>query len=214
MHENFIALDVEKRDRIINEAMREFSVRGYKNASTNEIVRKAGISKGALFHYFASKKELFEFLYHYGVGFMMDAIEPGICDMPSDVFERWIEFSRLKLKVAAQHPDLADFMQKAFQDDAPEARTLLKDEFSRFADNFSQKIYRGIDFSKFRQGVDVQKALQIIWWVLEGYALSKQKQMVDLARLRGEEGFDALILEMESYLDMLRVSFYKEECQA
>lgn len=210
MHENFIALDGKKRDRIINEAMHEFAVNGYKNASTNEIVKKSGISKGALFHYFSTKRELFGFLYHYGVDFMMKVLEPHINDMPSDVFERWIAFARFKIEVAVQYPDLADFMQKAFKDDAPEAMELLKGEFSRFSDEFSKKIYKGIDLSKFKPDVDVQKALQMIWWVLEGYALSKQKETLDLHHLKSDGGLQELICEMESYLNLLRISLYKE----
>jgi AcrR family transcriptional regulator len=49
----------EKRKRIISISMEEFLNNGYSGASTNTITSKAGISKGLLFHYFGSKKELF-----------------------------------------------------------------------------------------------------------------------------------------------------------
>ncbi|MEM5780278.1 MAG: TetR/AcrR family transcriptional regulator, partial [Lawsonibacter sp.] len=62
MYENFIGLKQEKRDVIINAALTEFAAKGYDLASTNGMVKAAGISKGALFHYFASKKDLFLFL--------------------------------------------------------------------------------------------------------------------------------------------------------
>lgn len=55
----FLELDKLKQDRIINAAMKEFALKGYKNASTNEIVKEAGISKGLLFHYFTNKKAYF-----------------------------------------------------------------------------------------------------------------------------------------------------------
>ena len=44
-------MDEEKKQKIINASIEEFS-KGYSLASTNEIVRKAGVSKGLLFHYF------------------------------------------------------------------------------------------------------------------------------------------------------------------
>ncbi len=211
MHENFKTLDSEKRDRIINAAMHEFSVKSYKNASTNEIVKKAGISKGALFHYFASKQELFGFLYHYGVDFMMEVMEPHINDMPTDVFERWTAFAWFKLEIAAQYPNLSDFMQNAYRDDAPEARDLLKGEFARFAGDFSQKVYQGIDLFKFKPDIDVQKALQLIWWTLEGFALTKQQESIDWTKTKDDAFLQGLIEEMESYLNILKKSLYREE---
>lgn len=52
----FLNLNPEKQDRILNAALKEFAQKGYQNASTNEIVKEAGISKGLLFHYFNNKR--------------------------------------------------------------------------------------------------------------------------------------------------------------
>lgn len=58
---------MEKQARIINAAMKEFVKSGYDKASTNKIVKEANISKGSLFNYFHSKKELYLYLIEYGV---------------------------------------------------------------------------------------------------------------------------------------------------
>lgn len=213
MHDRFIALDNEKRDRIINAAMREFSAKGYKNASTNQIVKNAGISKGALFHYFTSKQDLFEFLYRYSINFFINVAEPHIKEMPTDVFERWIAFAALKIEIAMQYPDMADFMQCAYREDTHETGGLLRNEFERFSNMFQQKINEGINLSKFRSDTDVTKALRIIWWVLEGFAVSKRKEPFDLSTIKTTDFIQLLTAEMESYLGMLRKSFYKTEYQ-
>jgi AcrR family transcriptional regulator len=49
----------DKRKKILKEALIEFSNKGYANASTNQIVKRAGVSKGLLFNYFCSKEELY-----------------------------------------------------------------------------------------------------------------------------------------------------------
>lgn len=211
MHENFITLEQEKRDRIINAAMHEFAAKGFKNASTNEIVKKAGISKGALFHYFTTKKDLYEFLHHYSTDFFIETAEPHIKEMSADVFERWIAFAALKIEIAIQYPDMAEFMQSAYREESQEAAALLKSGFERFSVTFQSKIYEGIDRSKFRTGTDVSKALQIIWWVLEGFALQKQKEDLNLSKINNEEFIKTLINECDDYLNMLKRSFYKEE---
>jgi AcrR family transcriptional regulator len=40
-----------------------FAQRGYADVSTEEIVRAAGVTRGALYHHFAGKRELFEAVY-------------------------------------------------------------------------------------------------------------------------------------------------------
>ncbi|GEM_PF-5190562 len=57
----------EKLEAVVNAARREFSKYGYSHASTNRICREAGISKGALFHNFHSKQNLFFFLVTDGI---------------------------------------------------------------------------------------------------------------------------------------------------
>lgn len=58
MNEMFFRLPEEKQQRIINAGIEVFSSHEYKRASTDEIARKACISKGLLFHYFHNKKSL------------------------------------------------------------------------------------------------------------------------------------------------------------
>ena len=47
------------KDKIIDEALRLFSVKGYMNTSTTEIITAAGTSKGGFYNHFKSKEELF-----------------------------------------------------------------------------------------------------------------------------------------------------------
>mgnify|MGYP000914953748 CR=1 FL=1 len=67
MFSKFQSLKPEKQERILNAAIKEFAKKGYKNAVTDEIVKEANISKGALFHYFNNKRDLYLFLYDYSL---------------------------------------------------------------------------------------------------------------------------------------------------
>ncbi len=48
----------DMKERIFESAFELFSSRGYDKVSLNEIIEKAGVSKGGLFHYFDSKYAL------------------------------------------------------------------------------------------------------------------------------------------------------------
>ncbi len=47
------------KDKIIHEALRQFSVKGFLNTSTSEIIEAVGTSKGGLYNHFKNKEELF-----------------------------------------------------------------------------------------------------------------------------------------------------------
>lgn len=60
--DKFLALPKEKQKAILDGAMQVFGSAPYKKASVGDIAKAAGISKGMVFYYFGSKKELYLFL--------------------------------------------------------------------------------------------------------------------------------------------------------
>lgn len=69
-----------RRQRVLDEATRMFSERGYAAVSTSEVARAAGVAEGSVFHYFGSKQELLRAVgERYGVEFaaaMFSGVEP------------------------------------------------------------------------------------------------------------------------------------------
>ncbi|NHZ71922.1 MAG: TetR family transcriptional regulator [Aquificales bacterium] len=55
----FEKLPSEKREHILETAAKEFAAHGYEGASLNQILAKAGISKGAAYYYFDNKADLY-----------------------------------------------------------------------------------------------------------------------------------------------------------
>jgi len=47
-----------RMESLLNAAMEEFLEKGYESATVDTIARKAGVSKGGLYHYFNNKEEL------------------------------------------------------------------------------------------------------------------------------------------------------------
>jgi AcrR family transcriptional regulator len=57
--QRFLNLPIDARSRLLDLAMKEFAERGFDDASLNEILSRAGISKGAYYYYFDDKEDLF-----------------------------------------------------------------------------------------------------------------------------------------------------------
>ena len=53
----------ETRAFLVTTARRLFAERGYSSVGTEEIVREAGVTRGALYHHFGGKKDLLEAVY-------------------------------------------------------------------------------------------------------------------------------------------------------
>src|SRR5690625_1674401 len=101
----------KKRVVILNAALKEFSLKGFDNASTNVIAKEAGISKGLMFHYINSKKDLFLFLYDY----CTDKINKKYLDLMNfnekDIFERLRQSYILQIGLLQQYPWIFDFIK-------------------------------------------------------------------------------------------------------
>ena len=86
MNPKFFDVKKEKQDAIINAALMVFAENGYRKASTDVIVKEAGISKGLLFHYFISKSGVYEFIYDYSVKYMMLELTNAVNKKETDFF--------------------------------------------------------------------------------------------------------------------------------
>jgi len=60
--ERFFKLNKEKQDRIVAACMDEFIRVGYKDASINQIIKDADISRGSFYTYFEDKTEIFAYI--------------------------------------------------------------------------------------------------------------------------------------------------------
>jgi TetR/AcrR family transcriptional regulator len=205
----FLSLDTEKQDRIINAAIKEFARKGYDLASTNEIVKEAGISKGLLFHYFQNKKQLYLFLYEHMTTIFLEQILEKINWDVKDIFLRYRQIALLKLELFLIYPEMFNFIKAIYM----EASSDVKSELNRmgkelFASSFA-KLFSDIDFSNFKPGIDHNKAINIINWTLEGFAYQQQEKAIKLNI--DQLNIGEAMAEMDVYVEMLKNAFYKNE---
>lgn len=110
----FESLPEERREAIVSAAVETFGKNDYKNASTETIARRAGISKGLLFFYFKNKKELYLYLMEH----LMEKVSNLVLDDGyweiDDFFELLVYAAETKSKVLSKFPYLLEFSIRAF----------------------------------------------------------------------------------------------------
>lgn len=203
MFAKFLNLDTEKRMRILNAALKEFVQKGYENASTNEIVKEAGISKGLLFHYFRNKKQLYLFLYDYAVDRIMTDFFEKIDHLEKDILLKWRQMVLLKMALIKKYPDLFHFLMGAVIEDSIEINQKNKD----LIEKGYKKVMEDVDYSKFREGVNTKKAMDTIIWTFQGFA-NQEQEKVKASSLE-DYNFENMLLELDDYIQLLKTAFYK-----
>jgi TetR/AcrR family transcriptional regulator len=207
MYSKFLNLALEKKDRIINTAIREFAQKGYDLASTNEIAKEAAIAKGLLFHYFQNKKGLFLFLYDYCVELNMSEFYEKIDLKERDFFMRLRQIQRIKGELLNKYPVIFKFLQAAYLEASAEVRGDLEKRNHALALQSTKKVFEGIDISKFKEGVDLQKVIKIVLWTFQGFA----DEVLVEAKLSSSNQMDyqKAFASAEEYIQLLQNCFYK-----
>lgn len=200
MNEKFFDLKKEKQDRMINAALKVFSQGGYKHASTDDIVREAGISKGLLFHYFGSKLGLYSFLFDYSVRFMKLELTSAVSSTERDYFEirRQIEYA--KMQVLKNYPYMQQFLDRCRFEDVSEA--LLATERQKNVLSDIQAVLKNqSDRSRFRDEVDYEKLDLMLTYTLDG--------LMDARFQDASFHPDMLYEETCAYIDMMKKLSYR-----
>lgn len=211
LYSSFKKANEEKQRSIINAALHEFSMHSYDNASTNAIVKKAGISKGILFHYFGNKKNLYLFLYEYVLEKYSEATFADLDLDESDLFQRYKQLISMKMHLVQQNPAFFNFMNRVHIENSPEVTSELeKIQCSKEKYNYD-KFLTDIDLSLFKEEIDTKYALNTIKWVLDGISNNYDQQLKESNH--DIQIFNTLIdqcaEELEEYFNFLKPLFYK-----
>lgn len=167
MNEKFFDLKKEKQDRMINAALKVFAGKGYEHASTDEIVKEAGISKGLLFHYFISKLGLYAFIYDYSVRYMILELSTGVSAKETDYFELLGQIKQAQLQVMKNYPHMLQFLNKSREENVSEALMETEDKRRILPDHYEEIMGRA-DLDKFKEEVDVGQLTKVIEFTMDG----------------------------------------------
>lgn len=206
MSKKLMSLDPQRRDTILNAALKEFSSQGFDNASTNVIAKEAGISKSLMFHYVSSKQELFLVVYDY----FSELIRSNYLELMNydekDIFVRLRQSYILQIELSKKYPWILEFNKLSGTTNSIEVNNELTARQQKKHLNCYPELFDNIDESKFRKDLDIEKCKQFIYWSNIGFT----NQLLAEIRNNKENALnqEALIEKLDGYFDELRKIFY------
>ena len=139
-----------KQKSIIDASVNEFANNGFKNASVNKIVEKAGISKGSLFNYFKSKNLLFDHIYQIALlevkSYLVKVRDESLND---EFFTRFNKIINAGVVFINKHPRLAKiYFRLLNSDDSPHGKAIIQNLHNEAIRYLTDFVETGIERSE------------------------------------------------------------------
>ncbi len=195
MNAKFFDLKKDKQDRMINAALKVFALNGYRHASTDDIVKEAGISKGLLFHYFGNKAGVYEFIYEYSVRYMLLELSTKVSRAESNLFEVMKQVELARADAMKGYPYMQQFLNNCEQEDVSEALMIIEDRRELLESEY-ERIYSQILYTDYPAGVDGHKLQKIMDLTVKGLLTEKFRE--------GTFQPEMLYAEIAEYMDMMK----------
>lgn len=189
----FENLDPEKQEQILDAAADEFAAKGFESASINQIIQKAGISKGSMYYYFEDKRDLYDTVIKHATERLL-ALSGGfdIDRMEADTFWTYLEaYSERSLKQLRDNDKYIQLARGFFRDPQlsdPQQTNSETMEWSRQVTH--QMIEHGQRLGVVRTDLPVEFLAQLSMamgtvmdrWLLEQFDVLEESEVSDFIR--------------------------------
>ncbi len=138
--------------RLLAEATRLFADRGFDRTSVQEIVEAAGVTKGALYHYFGSKDDLLHEVYARVLRLQTERLEE-IAAGPGTVPERLHRAAADVVVTSIENLDDTKIFFRSMHQLSPEKQKAVRAERRRYHEKFRSLIEEGQRAGDFREEI-------------------------------------------------------------
>jgi AcrR family transcriptional regulator len=139
--QTFFNLSTDKKDSLINAAIKEFSRVPLFEASISNIIKDAGIPRGSFYQYFEDKEDIFFFLLNEYSKQNNERFISILKERDGEIFDSFIDFFQSMLK-NLQNQENRNFVRNAFLNmNYKVEKTLTQDvDEKKFKNQFSEII--------------------------------------------------------------------------
>ncbi|MGV9779571.1 TetR/AcrR family transcriptional regulator, partial [Streptosporangium sp. NPDC003464] len=150
------------RQRLLGEATRLFAERGFESTSVQEIVTAAGVTKGAMYHYFDSKDDLLHEIYGRVLRMQMERLT-RFADGPGPVAERLHAAAADVVRTTVENLDDSKIFFRSMHLLAPDTRKSVRAERRRYHERFRDLVTEGQREGTFRSDTPAEMVVDFFF---------------------------------------------------
>ncbi|MEW6363814.1 MAG: TetR/AcrR family transcriptional regulator [Acidobacteriota bacterium] len=179
----FFNLPEDKRNRVLETAIREFSEKGYERASINEIVARLGIAKGSIYQYFNNKRSLFLHTFDHAVDLVRKTLKQVKAETKDDpVFERIRKSLLAGVDFIDRHPLIYGiYLRMVYGREAPFREELLQKIRLFSAEYLHSLLLQGRARGEIRKDIDMKAAVFLLDAVMDRFLQAHALAFLDSA---------------------------------
>jgi AcrR family transcriptional regulator len=184
----------DTRERLVTVARRIFATNGYDAATNSEIAQEAGITTGAIYHYFPSKADLWEAAYSHVQEIIYDAFEKavaerrGLTTLLDAVLDTSVALNRNDTSLAGFVVNVPSETQRH-----AELRSRVGPIQSRTRGFFERLVQEGSENGELAEGFTVAQVVDMIAAITAGLARFSDQTGDTIRHERAADALKALI---------------------
>lgn len=189
------------RSRILTVTANEMRRHGYKATNLAEIIKQAGVSKGALYHHFANKQDLGYATYtEVFVKESQEFWRSTVLDQPDPLEAFCQKLNGMPCAMSEEEMEcgcpINSISQEMVADDEG-FRALTQEFYQGMENTFAQILTKCADLGLLKSEVNINRSAKFIWAAMQGIS-SVAKVSRDRETLRD------IVTELQSYLRSLK----------
>ncbi len=150
----------DKRQQLLWAAVRVFARKGFHASRVGDIAEEAGVAHGLLYHYFKSKDQVLEAVFHENWSVLLARIE-SVEETDEPAADQIRHIAAIVLRTWLHLPEVVRVVIQEFGR-SPELAERLG-ELTRPIDVLQRVIARGIERGEFRKDVDPSFAATVVY---------------------------------------------------
>ncbi|HET8751595.1 MAG TPA: TetR/AcrR family transcriptional regulator [Gaiellaceae bacterium] len=164
----------DKRRQLLDAAVRVFARKGFHASRVGDIAEEAGVAHGLLYHYFESKDQVLEAVFHENWSVLLARIE-SVEETDEPAVDQLRHITAIVLRTWLHLPDVVRVVVREFGR-SPELAERIG-ELAQPIEAIHRVIVRGIERGEFRADIDARVAATVVYGsideVLTGWVLGR-----------------------------------------
>lgn len=200
----------DRRERILDAALREFAEQGYDQGSTNAIAKAAGVAKGLIFHHFGNKQALYVAVVERAVARVTAQYERERAESSNDIFERLLGGMVHENELMRAYPLEYRLIGEAFYSRVSPLPEPVRQKYEAFGrGELERMLLDGVDASRLRPGVSLEQVAELIHLIVD--AMTRRVQLEAPGSPSWDDQVTEFYRQLGDYLDIIRNGAYRRE---